>query len=131
MTRIKSNLTVKLAPYLQQKDGDGPLWYCPANEAVTQRNHALPDDKISSYISHSPLFGYYALPATPEKIPYRLAALMAEEPLPWLLEDLDVWNYPSASAIGGSYLPVHNGGRNVLFADGAVRWVRSVKGVLP
>jgi prepilin-type N-terminal cleavage/methylation domain-containing protein/prepilin-type processing-associated H-X9-DG protein len=49
----------------------------------------------------------------------------------WLLEDLDAWNYANAKIAAAAPKPAHNGGRNVLYSDWSVRWVKSQKNISP
>ncbi|MCX6983535.1 MAG: type II secretion system protein [Lentisphaerae bacterium] len=66
-------------------------------------------------------FGYPP-PSYPEPVK-RLTQITQKVPNIWGIEDVDSWNY-NGSAVTNT-LPVHNLGRNVLFLDGSVRWIKS------
>ncbi len=130
-TQIKMNTNTprKLRPYLPPPDEEtlGP-WECPANTGLKHANKTN-NPKVASYLANEQLFGYFAATNVyPTTLPRILERPPAER---WLLRDMDSWNYSSLPAYGGQYPPVHRGGRNVLYIDGSVAWVRSVKNVRP
>ncbi len=123
------SISGKLKDYLEPEITD-PVWECPGNPALIRRNReALQAGRIrySSYLTRYPYFGYH----TPKENPpaaYRLAKI---KELPrdqqWIMRELDSWNYNQPDRIGGTYPPVHSGGRNYLYADLSVEWKKESK----
>ncbi len=115
---------VYLTPYLDNKSVTS-LWRCPAMK--------FPSGVIfSSYFQHGTLLGYHGYGGTPASAPLRLQDVCrlytAENQ--WLIEDIDLWNYAAYPGII-NWNPVHDRGRNALFADTHVKWFPSAPGVLP
>jgi len=128
----KGHMVFRLAPYMEGSDRTR-TWTCPANRWMADRNRSMAQHN-ASYLSHYPWFGYKpAAKPEDEVFAKTLQEIRQNYSLEqqWLLNDADFWNYPNAAAIGGSYDPVHDGGRNVLFLDSRVVWVKSKRGVRP
>ena len=103
------------------------LWTCPANPWLARRNQTTTPYKHCSYLNNrnNNMFGNSTNPnnIVPSLTQSEIRQLPRKDR--WLLRDIDSWNYGGEEAIGGIYDPVHNLGRNVLYLDGYVEWVRS------
>ncbi|MCD4825885.1 MAG: type II secretion system GspH family protein [Phycisphaerae bacterium] len=101
-----------LLPFLGESDA---VWECPSNARATSQ----------CYIVHpSPrLFGY---PHNPRVMPMKYIEAVTTEDSPadvWLLEDIDGWYFYEKTS--PDWNPPHRMGRNVLYLDGHVEWVKT------
>ncbi len=104
-------------------------WTCPANREL--RNGYI------SYYANSVgphyFFGYPQMPKTGEVLAppkqIKIASLPPNEQ--WLFADLDEWIYAAAAFKKTPWPPFHQGGRNVLYYPGHVKYIKSVRNVRP
>jgi prepilin-type N-terminal cleavage/methylation domain-containing protein/prepilin-type processing-associated H-X9-DG protein len=119
-----------LEPYIKSST---KIWDCPSHpdlHSVGFTGYVQGNNSTCSY------FGYAGpiLPSSPmNKDPLTLLQFQdVQDPSKrWLLEDMDAWNYGNAKIAPAAPKPAHNGGRNVLYSDWSVRWVKSQKNITP
>ncbi len=113
-----------LKPYLDNKSVTS-LWRCPAMKFPTNCN-------FTAYFQHAFVLGYYGSGISPACDPMRLQDVIRKYTAEnqWLIEDIDLWSYPNYPDII-TWKPIHDHGRNLLFADTHVKWLLSTPGVTP
>lgn len=126
-------LAIYLAPYLIKHSSNNfeKIFMCPAN---TWANSYTNLNNRGSYVQNFgtssngnyPIFGYISDPNPPYyKKPLRLSEIESRfGPIStvWALEDVDAWNYDGSP----TPRPVHNTGRNALYVDGHVAYLRTM-----
>lgn len=122
-------LAIYLAPYLIRHASNNfeKLFMCPANKwAHSYQNLNNRGSYVQNYGSSLngfyPLFGY--VPPNFRK-PLRFSEIESSfGPIAtvWALEDVDAWNYTGSP----TPRPVHNLGRNALYVDGHVTYLRTL-----
>ncbi len=120
-----------LSPYTST---DKNFWTCPA--AATGYGTTYPGLRYRFYINAgSTFFGYPPAnpgdPITPSCRISKVEGLAGGVSGTHAIRDIDGWNYPGCPVEDLDPVPVHNFGRNVLYFDGSVRWVRSMIGRTP
>ena len=121
-------LAIYLAPYMinQESNNFEKLFMCPANTwANSYKNLNNRGSYVQNFGTSSngnyPIFGY--VPPGFKK-PLRLSQIQSMfGPIStvWALEDVDAWNYTGSP----TPRPVHNRGRNALYVDGHVAYLRT------
>lgn len=114
----------QLAPYAPNSD---KLWDCPLRPELRQKGFT---GYAQGNVQGNMVFGY----PSPVYEPLKIIQIVTIEPDPdkrWLLADLDFWNVPNSVYDDIAPFPAHRGGRNVLYVDGHVKWVRSKQNVSP
>lgn len=109
----------RLISYIGAND---KIWTCPE-----QRWGLCSDGYFRNYICNSGagannIFGY---PTPPAVMPKRLSAVERLETgmsSTYMIVDIDKWNYAYSPAPS----PVHTGGRNCVYVDGHVAWIKTV-----
>ncbi|MFA6175451.1 MAG: type II secretion system protein [Phycisphaerae bacterium] len=119
-----SSVVSLLDPYLRSNKN---VWECPSHPTV----RGVPPGFTSYVQGNGETESYFGYPAPTYQHPFTLLQLQAiSDPRKrWLLEDIDGWNYGIVSSVVPK--PAHNGGRNVLYSDWSVRWVKSEKNKYP
>lgn len=101
------------------------VWDCPANPK-------LRSVVFSGYVQGNYATAFYFGHPQTGKAPYTLLQVREFAPEKrWLLADMDGWIYANPNVVRVSPLPVHQKGRNVLYADGRVQWIASKLNVVP
>jgi len=119
-----------LEPYLPSKT---KVWDCPSHPNL--HNVGFTGYVQGNNSTHN-YFGY-AGPVPPtyplNKDPLTLLQFQdVQDPNKrWMLEDMDAWNYNNGVIAPAAPLPAHNGGRNALYSDWSVRWIKSQKNIIP
>ena len=121
-------LAIYLAPYLikQESNNFEKVFMCPANRwAQDYKNLNNRGSYVQNFGTESngfyPIFGY--VPPNMKK-PLKFSEIESKfGPIStvWDLEDVDAWNYSGSP----TPKPVHNIGRNVLYVDGHVVYLRT------
>lgn len=126
---MNRRIPVTLRPYFEDDISLQEAFTCYANKGLIEANKTLAT-KVGAYIVNTHVFGhgFDEVIGQPLTIPETLNRPMEQN---WLFLDRDSWSYPVSSAPDGSYLPVHDVGRNTLYIDGAVVYRKSVKGKIP
>ncbi|MFA6175590.1 MAG: type II secretion system protein [Phycisphaerae bacterium] len=124
------SIVLLLEPYLPSKT---KVWDCPSHPDL--HNLGFTGYVQGNNSTHN-YFGYSGtvLPDYPlNKDPLTLLQFQdVQDPSKrWMLEDMDSWNYNNPVIAPAAPLPAHNGGRNVLYSDWSVRWVKSQKNASP
>lgn len=106
-----------ISPYA---GGSSTLFQCPSSRETVLINYLTNVDILAAGKS---LFGYDGADtlmklSQVEKLPGGTSAL-------WAVVDADSWNYGGGPPNGLSYPPRHTGGRNVLWMDGHVTWLKT------
>jgi len=119
-----------LEPYIKSST---KIWDCPSHPDL--RNVGFTGYVQGNNSTHN-YFGYSGtvLPDYPlNKDPLTLFQFqdIKDPGKRWMLEDMDAWNYNNPVIAPAAPLPAHNGGRNVLYSDWSVRWVKSKKNTTP
>lgn len=112
-----------LLPYVNEERA---IWDCPARPKLKTVG-------FTGYVQGNYLTAFYFGHPQSGQVPYTLARI-SEVPFPerrWLLADMDAWNYANNLITSIAPEPPHSGGRNVLYPDGGVRWVKSTRNVWP
>ena len=121
-------LAIYLAPYLIKHSSNNfeKVFMCPANKWAQDYKNL---NNRGSYVQNSgtssngyyPLFGYvppgFKKPLRVSEIETKFGPISTV----WALEDVDAWNYTGSP----TPRPVHNTGRNVLYVDGHVVYLRT------
>jgi len=121
-------LAIYLAPYLIKAASNNfeRVFMCPANRWAQQYSNL---NNRGSYVQNFgtssngfyPLFGYvppnFKKPLKFSEIESKFGPISTV----WALEDVDAWNYEGSP----TPMPVHNIGRNVLYVDGHVVYLRT------
>ena len=121
-------LAIYLAPYLIKAASNNfeKLFMCPANRwAQDYKNLNNRGSYVQNFGTSSngnyPLFGYvppgFKKPLKVSEIEAKFGPISTV----WALEDVDAWNYEGSPTPS----PVHNIGRNVLYVDGHVVYLRT------
>lgn len=124
--QVGKYISAQLESYLGTSEKAKEVWFCPGNLKLREANRTN-SPKIAGYIATAKMFGYNAASGTIGP----LSILAVQEQYPpeerFLLCDLDAWSYTATPEIGGNYPPVHNLGRNYLYLDGHVKWIKAVQ----
>jgi prepilin-type N-terminal cleavage/methylation domain-containing protein/prepilin-type processing-associated H-X9-DG protein len=115
-----STLVPLLEPYIQSNT---KIWDCPSRPDLRKLG-------FTGYVQGNAQGNWYFGYPGPDGLPPFTLLNLQSVPDPrrrWLLEDMDAWNYGNARIALAAPNPAHNGGRNVLYSDWSVRWVKSEK----
>jgi prepilin-type processing-associated H-X9-DG protein len=121
-------LAIYLAPYLIKAASNNfeKVFMCPANQwAQDYQNLNNRGSYVQNFGTSSngfyPIFGYvppnFKKPLKFSEIESKFGPISTV----WALEDVDAWNYEGSP----TPKPVHNTGRNVLYVDGHVVYLRT------
>jgi len=127
-----NTMAIFLAPYLIKAASNNfeKVFMCPANKWAQDYSNL---NNRGSYVQNTgtssngyyPVFGYIYDPKPPYyKKPLKYSEIEAKfGPIStvWSMEDVDAWNYEGSPTPN----PVHNIGRNVLYVDGHVVYLRT------
>jgi len=115
-------MILALEPYLENKT---KVWDCPSNPQLRAAG-------FTGYVQGNYASAFYFGHPGSGALPYTLLQINEfDRNKRWLLADMDAWNYANAIIAKAAPLPVHQKGRNVLFADGRVEWIASKPNTVP
>jgi prepilin-type N-terminal cleavage/methylation domain-containing protein/prepilin-type processing-associated H-X9-DG protein len=114
-----------LASYLGDIKSAEKVWDCPSNPGLRKIG-------FTGYVQGNYATAFYFGHPQSGKSAYTLLQVRDFTPdKRWLLADMDGWIYGNANVAKLAPLPVHQGGRNILYVDGRVEWKPSQQGVIP
>lgn len=119
LTLNHNSLSYRLNPYLGIND---KIWTCPE-----QRYGVCSDGYYRFYLCNvgTASTNIFGLAATAPAMPKRLSAIerfATGMSGTYMIVDMDQWNYSMSSAPS----PVHSGGRNCIYADCHVTWIKTL-----
>jgi prepilin-type N-terminal cleavage/methylation domain-containing protein/prepilin-type processing-associated H-X9-DG protein len=111
-----------LYPYTKNNN---ELWDCPSHPGLRSKGFTGYAQGCSVLVNGA--FSYVFGRPFPYQAPLTITQINLEPDMSkrWLLEDMDFWNYPNATIASVAPVPAHNLGRNVLYVDGSVVWIKS------